>query len=380
MTDPDRNLLTPQLTRFQPKRKTPMHRPLTPGLTSRATALASTLATAGLLAAGTAQAQSSVQLYGLVDLSVGQFQTAGSAKVKRLDSGNLSTSYFGLKGTEDLGGGLQAGFTLDSFLLADSGGAGRVPGVDAFWSRNANLSLSGGFGMLRLGRMATPMFVSSLLFNSYGESFGYSPTIRQYYNSPHGTSLVGDSGWNNAIGYTTPRKGGLTANLLVAAGEGAATARGPNVGANLLYFAGPLALTVALQKVEAQGTLGRPISAFPGFSSQSALQFGASYDLNFVKFSAQYGSIETRATQEVQTRTLNLSASLPMGRGDILAAYGSSESTTAGVAGKPESEMLTLGYNYRLSKRTDIYGLYMSDKYTGKSSGTTLAAGVRHSF
>ena len=167
---------------------------------------------------------------------------------------------------------------------------------------------------------------------------------------------------------------------MVAAGEGAATARGPNIGANLLYFAGPLGLTLAWQKVEAQGTLGRGISAFPGFSSQDALQFGASYDLKFAKFFVQYGTIDTKATRKVETKNLNLSASVPMGSGAILAAYGSSKSTTAGVAGKPESEMVTLGYNHKLSKRTELYALYMSDKYTGKSSGTTLAAGVRHTF
>lgn len=361
-----------------------MHRPLSPAPAPRSATLAA-LAVTGLLATGAVQAQSSVQLYGLVDLSVGQFQNAGSAKVKRLDSGNMSTSFFGFKGSEDLGGGLKAGFTLESFLLADSGGAGRVPGVDAFWARNANVSLSGGFGTLKLGRMGPPMFVSSLLFNSYGDSFGYSPTIRQYYNFPHGAqsnnaALVGDSGWNNGIGYSTPGMGGLSANLLVAAGEGAATARGPNIGANLVYAAGPLALTLAWQKVEAQGTLGRGISAFPGFSSQDAVQFGGSYDLKFAKFFVQYGSIETKATAKVETKIINVSATIPMGPGAIQAAYGSSETTTAGVAGKPESEMLTLGYGYKLSKRTDLYALYMSDKYTGKSSGTTLAAGVRHTF
>lgn len=341
---------------------------------------AAALAAAGLLATPGASAQSSVQLYGLLDLSVGQFQTAGSPKLKRLDSGNLSTSYLGFKGSEDLGGNLKAGFTLEGFLLADSGGAGRVPGVDTFWARNANVSLSGGFGTLKLGRMGPPMFVSTLLFNSYGDAFGYSPSIRQYYSSPHGTPLVGDSGWNNAIGYTTPRMGGLTATVLVAAGEGAATAKGPNIGAHLLYFAGPLAFTLAWQKVEAQGTLGRPISAFPGFSSQDALQVGASYDLKFAKFFVQVGNIDTEATVKVETRNLNLSTSVPLGGGAILAAWGRSETTTAGVAGKPESEMLTLGYEHKLSKRTDIYALYMSDKYTGKASGTTLAAGVRHTF
>jgi predicted porin len=245
--------------------------------------------------------------------------------------------------------------------------------------------LSGGFGTLKLGRTGPPMFVSSLLFNAYGDSFGYSPTIRQYYNFPHGTqsnnaALVGDSGWNNAVGYTTPNMGGLSANLLVAAGEGATNARGPNIGGNVLYFAGPLALTGAWQKVEAQGVLGRGISAFPGFSSQSAWQLGASYNLKFAKFFLQYGSIETKATAKVETEIINVSATIPMGPGAIKLAYGSSETTTAGMAVKPESEMLTLGYGYALSKRTDVYALYMSDKYTGKSSGTTLAAGVRHTF
>ncbi len=326
------------------------------------------------------QAQSSVQVYGLIDLSAGQFQVAGANKVKRLDSGNRSTSYLGFRGSEDLGGGLKAGFTLDGFLLADSGSAGRVPGVDPHWGRNANVSLSGSFGMLRLGRMGPPLFVSTLSFNSFGDSFGYSPSIRQYYALPHGTPLIGDSGWSNAIGYSMPRIGGFSGNLMVAAGEGAATARGPNVGANLVYADGPLAFTVALQKVEAQGALGRPIAAFPGFSSQSALQFGASYDLKFAKFFVQYGSIETKATREVDTRNLNLSLSVPMGGGALLAAYGNSESSTQGLAGKAKSDILSLGYSYPLSKRTEVYAIYMSDKFTGKPSGTTLAAGMRHTF
>ncbi len=350
-----------------------MHRPMTVGLTLRAAALAA----AGLLAAAGAQAQSSVQLYGLVDLSVGQFQTAGSPKLKRLDSGNMSTSYIGFKGSEDLGGGLKAGFTLEGFLRADTGDSGRT-GTDAYWARNANLSLSGGFGTLRAGRMGPLLFVSSLQFNAYGDSFGYSPTIRQYYSSPHGTPLVGDSGWNNAIAYTTPRMGGLAANVMVAAGEGSATAKGHNVGASLHYADGPLALTLAWQKVEAQGTLGRPISAIPGFSSQDAMQFGASYDFKWAKFFVQVGSIDTQATAEVKTKLLNLSASVPLGGGALLVAYGDSETTTA--PGKPTSKMTTLGYDYKLSKRTAVYALTMSDKYTGKSSGTTLAAGVKHTF
>jgi predicted porin len=327
-----------------------------------------------------AQAQSSVQLYGLVDASIGQFQNAGGLKVKRLDSGNLSTSYFGVKGTEDLGGGLKAGFTLDSFLLLDSGGASRVPGVDAFWARNANVNLSGAFGNLRLGRMGPPLFVSTLLFNAFGDSFGFSPAIRQYYAAPYGTPLVGDSGWNNAIGYTTPRFGGLTATVLVAAGEGAATSKGRNLGAHALYFDGPLGLTAAWQKVQTQGTLGRGIAAFPGFSSQSAFQVGGSYNAGPAKLFAQYGSIKTDAAADVKVTNVHLGVSVPMGAGSLLAQYGQSKLDFVAPTADKTSKMLTLGYDYFLSKRTDLYAVYMSDKYTGLSSGTTLALGVRHTF
>lgn len=339
------------------------------------------LAGAALLAcAGGAQAQSSVQLYGLIDASVGQFQNAGGVKLKRLDSGNLSTSYIGFRGSEDLGGGLRASFQLESFFLVDSGGATRVPGVDTFWARNSNVSLSGGFGSLRLGRQGPPLFVSTLLFNAFGDSFGYSPAIRQYYNAPYGTPLVGDSGWNNAVGYTTPRFGGLTATVLVAAGEGSATAKGPNYGGNVLYFGGPVGVSFAAQKVQAQGTLGRGIAAFPGFLSQTTYQVAGSYDLQVVKLFAQYGKISTDATADVDTTNINVGLRAPVGAGAILAQYGQSTIETQRVSTKPKSKMLTVGYLYAMSKRTELYTIYMSDKYTNLTSGNTLAAGVRHTF
>lgn len=338
------------------------------------------LAAALALSSGAVHAQSSVQLYGLVDASIGSFQNAGGLKTKRLDSGNLSTSYWGVKGREDLGGGLSANFTLESFFLVDSGGASRVPGVDAYWARNANVSLSGGFGTLKLGRQGPPLFVSTLIFNAFGDSFGFSPSIRQYYNTPSGTPLVGDSGWNNAVGYSTPNMGGFSANVLVAAGEGSATAKGPNLGANLLFFRGPFAFTVAGQKVQAQGVLGRGISAFPGFDSQTAFQVGGSYAVGPVKLFAQFGKISTDANADVDTKNLNLSASMAVGSGSLRLAYGTSEMTTQGSSAKPKSTILTAGYVYSLSKRTDLYAIYMQDKYTGRSSGTTLASGVRHTF
>ena len=133
-----------------------------------------------------------------------------------------------------------------------------------------------------------------------------------------------------------------------------------------------MGLSLAWQKVESQGTLGRAISAFPGFGSQTAYQVGGSFNAGFAKFFAQYGTIDTTASTGVKVKNLHLSASVPVGpSGAFLAAYGNSSIKTAGAAVEPESDMLTLGYTHKLSKRTELYGIYLSDKYTGRSTGTT---------
>ncbi|MFO1326574.1 MAG: porin [Rubrivivax sp.] len=339
-------------------------------------------AAAALLAGAgaSAQAQSSVQVYGLFDVSVGQFQNAGGGKFRRLDSGNMTTSYWGVKSSEDLGGNLKAQAQLEGFVLVDAGLAGRVSGVDAFWARNAWVGLSGDFGSVKLGRSATPLFVSTLVFNPYGDSFGYAPAIRQYFAAPYGTPVVGDTAWSNALAYGTPRIGGFSANLLFAMGEHAATAKGNNIGANAMWFGGPVAVTAAWQKVKAQGVLGRSISAFPGYESQTAWQLGASYDLQVTKLFAQLGSIKTDATADVTTSNLQLGASVPVGAGAVLAAVGRSRIETQGSSTEPRSTMLTLGYDHRLSKRTDVYAILMHDRYTALANGNTFALGLRHTF
>ena len=96
-----------------------------------------------LLCAGGAHAQSSVEVSGLVDVFAGSIKNSGDAGRKSVvDSGGLTTSWFGFKGTEDLGGGLKANFQLTSFIKVDTGSQGRFAN-DTFFSRDANVSLSG---------------------------------------------------------------------------------------------------------------------------------------------------------------------------------------------------------------------------------------------
>ena len=316
-----------------------------------------------------ALAQSNVSLYGLMDMSAGQFQPPGAAKVWRADSGNMTTSFIGFKGSEDLGGGLNAVFRIEHFLRTDQGAAGRFNG-DAFWARNAFAGFQGAFGTSTLGRNTTPLFVSTLIFNAIGDSFGFSPSIRQLFTPSTGLAFFGDTGWNNSILYSSPNLKGATVNLAANLGEGAGGATGKNVGANVLYFRGPIAATVAVQQVK-NGAFGTP----PGWKSQDTFQLGGSYDFTLVKLFAQYTRVKTKATADTQTTLYGVGGSVPIGAGRVLAQYGNSKADFG--ATEVINKTLTLGYDYNLSKNTDIYAIVMNDKLTALSTGNSFAAGMR---
>ena len=330
---------------------------------------------AGLGLSTGAQAQSNVSIYGLMDMSAGQFQTAGSTKLWRAQSGNMSTSYLGFKGTEDMGGGVKAVFAFEHFLRLDTGDAGRFNG-DAFWARSAYVGLQGSFGTTRLGRNTTPLFVSTLIFNTFGDSFGFSPSIRQLFTPATGAGMLpffGDTGWNNSMSYSSPNFSGLSMNLLANLGEGATGATGKNIGANVLYFAGPFAATVAAQQVK-NSAFGAPA----GWKSQDTLQLGASYDLTLAKLFGQYTVAKTKATLNTDTKIYGLGVAVPVGAGKVLVQYGSA--TADRGATEVTNKTVSLGYDYNLSKNTDVYVVFMNDKAAPLEAGNTVAAGLRMRF
>lgn len=112
---------------------------------------------------GAAQAQSSIVIYGIIDAAVvvTTNQTASDGKKFALDAGQLATSRWGFRGSEDLGGGLKANFNLEGTLANDTGGAGASFGggfVSAgssanLFDRASWVGLSGDFGTLQLGRI-----------------------------------------------------------------------------------------------------------------------------------------------------------------------------------------------------------------------------------
>src|SRR5664279_301590 len=151
--------------------------------------------------AGAASAQSSVTLYGTVDLSGKYVKNDGSSKRVSLARDGINSSQLGFRGIEDLGGGLKAGFDLLASVGADSGdiGAGQsATGSGTFFTRRSVIKLIGNFGEIRGGRDYTPTFWNNTIYDAFGTNgLGDSSHVQQL---GVGTFVRA----NNSIGYFLP--------------------------------------------------------------------------------------------------------------------------------------------------------------------------------
>ena len=320
------------------------------------------IAAALALAGGAAQAQTNdVTVFGLMDLSISETKAPGGVRNRDVASGMMTTSHFGLRGSEDLGGGLSAVFRLEHFLRADTGEAGRFTG-DAFWSRTASVGLSHkDYGTVNLGRNTTPLFIATINFNPFGDSFGLSPAVRHYFTS--GTA-TGDSAWNDSIVYSSPSFGGLRVGAAVTTDTNGAGGR--NVGANVGYAAGPLAAAFVYQDVEKDGATA--------VQDTRTWQLSGSYALAVAKLFAQVGNVDNKSTGN-SFDIIGFGASVPVGAGSVLAYYSRIKPETGN-----DRKTFSIGYDHFLSKRTDLYAVAMSDKINTLSSGHGYSVGIRHRF
>lgn len=350
-------------------------------------------AIAAALCSGAAMAQSSVTLYGQVDMYVGGVKNPGSAdRAYGANAGGMQTSYWGIKGVEDLGGATKAIFDLNGFLRADTGSMGRFNG-DPMFTRNAFVGLQNdNYGTIKLGRNTTPYFVSTILFNPFVDSYVFSPMVfHTYLTTPsnarvYDPGIIGDSGWNNSLVYSTPNFAGLTANAIYSFGEAAGNSGANKWGGNVTYFNGPFGATVAFQQVKFNSTPGDVTSTattpgLGGFSKQNATQIGMSYDLKVVKLFAQGQYIKsdvTAATGNIRHYNGQAGVSVPLGNGSVLVSY--SYNKTLNEVAQFKRNTAAVAYDYNLSKRTDVYAAYYYDKIVGLEHGDTFGVGVRHKF
>jgi predicted porin len=333
------------------------------------------LAAAVVLARG-ACAQSAVQVYGVLDVWAGRSETsAGGPATTMVGNGGMQTSFWGVGGSEDLGG-MKAIFAVEGYLQVDTGMAARTP-TDALFSRNAFVGLQGAAGEIRVGRILNPLFVATAQTNPFGGSIRLAPLLAQIWSVPMGRAVAGDTSWDNVVAYTTPSLGGMKATVMAGLGETRAGTSTNNLNATLAYGAGPVAATVSVQRVR----VGPGLPDI-GRSAQTTYFAGGSYDLGATKLYASWDRADGSAP-DVAATTWQAGVAVPAGRGNFLASWArTSVRSTAGAAGAPAARRDTgaAGYDFLLSRRTDLYAVAQTDRLAGANRARTYAVGIRHRF
>jgi predicted porin len=340
------------------------------------------LAALALASVGTAQAQSGVQVYGVLDMMSYRKQLAGETAISRIDSGGTNTSHWGFRGSEDLGAGMRAMFDISGFVRVDSGAAGRSD-TDAFFGRNSWVGLQSGWGSVRFGRQTTPGTLNLFRYGAFNNSAGFGPSLmHNYLPSATQPMMTGsgatDSAWNNVVSYTSPALAGFVGTVHLAPSE--ATTAGRRAAGGLVYSSGPFSTGVALEAIHGMSLNFSKPPAIVLMTDSKVLNLGASYDFGAAKLFGQLIRTELRnATTAIDLNSYNLGATVPVGAGRVLASYGVTTKTQASQADQ-KRRTLSLGYDYSLSIRSSVYAVVINDRVTGLSNGTGFALGVKHSF
>ncbi|WP_420474392.1 porin [Noviherbaspirillum sp. ST9] len=322
--------------------------------------------------AGTAAAQTNVTIYGVADAGITRFDN-GATTTTRVDSGVQSGSRIGFRGTEDLGGGLSAIFTLENGFNIDDGQlgqGGRLFGRQAFVGLSSN-----SIGAIKFGRQYNPIRTAVEGVDPFG--LGLAGRADNVFN------VYGDRS-DNTINYSTPNLGGFSGQLAYSLGEIAGSnSIGRSLGLSVGYAAGPLSVVLAHhdQNLQAAGVA-------TGDSTTTLL--GGTFDFGAAKLHAAYarnkGESAAGATT-IDRDDILLGVSAPLGAGRILASW---IRRSDDIGANRDADQIALGYTYDLSKRTNLYTSYGRTRNDAAATlGGASAAGrdpsvfnvgVRHRF
>ena len=309
------------------------------------------LASLALATTGTAFAQSSVTVWGRLNVSAESNKIGDASREKSLEN---NASRLGFRGVEDLGGGLKAGFALEHGFDPTSGTAS-----GNFWGRGSEVFLSSNAGTIRIGNFTSEAYYATADYVSLHNHDTGTTADRLYAYLPNDT---------NKVAYRTPTFGGFVAEVAVSEAQANTLGifkKGYDVAAN--YTVGNLALGAGYQKL--------------GDAKQLALR--GLYTLGDFTFGGYYQRDEDGFGTGLGTRnTFRASGMYALGANEFHLNYGRSgdydnfDNTAA--------SQWTAGYGYNLSKRTRVYALYSklsvdSDAVYGPDR-TTIALGLRHNF
>jgi predicted porin len=347
------------------------------------------IAMAVLAASGASMAQ--VTLYGVVGAGYQNQKstvvTAGTAVDTRNDGivnvGAIGGGRFGMRGTEDLGGGLKANFNLEATANTADGTAtasNTTTGVNQLFNRQSWVGLSGGFGEVQLGRTFTP------LYNVASASDVFEDTGISTVN------LTANNRVSNGLFYTTPNTlGGFVVRAMYSTLDtgtnvtpAATTANGIRVG----YVAGPFAAHVGT------GLIDTTAGAVTGRSDGSAIAL--TYDFGAAKlfFGAIKGKNQANVGIDTYTENTesNVGLSVPVGAITLMGAIGRNTRTQITTGAEDVTATGTggdwaLGAYYNFSKRTVAYlktGVFNKIDFGGATVNrietSATHVGIRHSF
>ncbi len=321
--------------------------------------------------AGIASAQSNVTIYGIVDVGLSHENNGAAAgNVTRMDSGILNGSRLGFKGTEDLGGGMSAIFTLENGFAADTGALGQG---GLLFGRQAWVGLSSGYGSLKLGRQKTVVYDNSGVFDPFGDALaGDSARLFNYSGSRT----------NNVISYAY-EGAGFRGQLQYGLGEVAG-----NTSANRMMA---LALGYKNGPIDVVLTHHRNNDATGDNNGKTTL-LGGNYDFGMVKAYAAYAWNKDVTPSGVlslgsDTRDGLIGLTAPIGpSGTFIASYIRLWDKNVDNA---DAKQAAIGYVHNLSKRTAVYASYAhltnDDRasYQVPVAGNTdklFNIGIRHVF
>jgi len=353
----------------------------------------SLIALAVLAASGVASAQSTVTLYGLIDgyvgtskvkLSAPGFSTS-STRQTVVDSGGFNTSRFGLKGSEDLGGGLKANFLLESGFGIDTGRVSDYTNPftgqasTSTFSRNSWVGLSGGFGEIRLGKMWTPYDEVKGTGAAGFDANIFAPAVGVWLSNSYNDRP------GNALYYATPSFSGFSAAAMYSFGENKNAVPGVDAGkivsVNVQYANGPFAVALSHQNEKANDAV----------AATKYTQLNGSWDFGPAKLLAAYGQVKNLSIANFaaptgtlavdKSREYQIGVDVPLGA--VTVSTGLSRSKIDTAAGEVKSTGFGLAAKYDLSKRTFLYtGLQLSKNELSSTElkTDTFAVGVQHKF
>jgi len=323
------------------------------------------IANAVLLACGAASAQSSVTLFGIADVNVGYVnKDAGGKSHVGLGAHGRSTSRLGLRGTEDLGGGLKAGFWLEGQIDPDTGGSGFN------FRRRSIVNLSGAFGEFRFGRDLVPSY-NALggydIWNTTG--IGHFQALAQRWGVG-GTDDNSGVRADNLIVYNTPDFNGFKASVGYAFDEktSGSIKDGRYMGGYLRYANGPLSVSVtgAQRKTAAIGSVE---------TDRDTYGVGGSYDLGVAKLGAIFQNVTYKpdGSAKLKYDSFTINGAIPVGgNGVVNLSYALYDQ-------KPidsKTHHVTVGYDHNMSKRTTLYGIVAFMKNNDAAAMGLSAGGV----